>query len=45
MGIRMYAHGIGGMFSSRRLLVQARRANHEEERLAVVDRMNQRRFG
>lgn len=43
-GIRMYAHGMGGTFSSRRLLVQARRATHETERLAVVYRMYGKRF-
>ena len=43
-GIRMYAHGMGGTFSSRRLLVQARRATHDEERLAVVYRMYGKRF-
>jgi CRISPR-associated protein Cas1 len=43
-GIRLYAHGRGGTFSARRLLVQARRATHEEERMAVVHRMYAKRF-
>lgn len=43
-GIRTYAHSTGGTFSSRRLLRQARLFSDEEERLAVVYRMYQKRF-
>lgn len=43
-GVRMYAHGSGGTFSSRRLLRQAALYCDEEQRLAVVYRMYQKRF-
>src|SRR5437588_3461566 len=43
-GVRTYAHSTGGTFSSRRLLRQARLYADEEERLAVVYRMYQKRF-
>lgn len=42
--IRLYAHGTGGTFSSRRLLLQAKLATNEESRLRVVQRMYQKRF-
>lgn len=43
-GIRMYAHGTGGTFSSRRLIRQARLASDEGQRLGVIYRMYQKRF-
>ncbi len=43
-GVRLYAHGTGGTFSSRRLLLQAKLASDEESRLAVAVRMYQKRF-
>jgi CRISP-associated protein Cas1 len=43
-GVRLYAHSIGGTFSDRRLLQQARLYADETQRLAVVYRMYQKRF-
>jgi CRISPR-associated protein Cas1 len=43
-GVRLYAHSTGGTFSSRRLLLQARLASDEAQRLLVVYRMYQKRF-
>jgi len=43
-GIRLYSHSTGGTFSAKRLLVQARLASNDEQRLAVVYRMYQKRF-
>jgi CRISPR-associated protein Cas1 len=43
-GVRLYAHGSGGTFSSRRLLRQAQLFCDERQRLAVVYRMYQKRF-
>jgi len=43
-GVRLYAHGTGGTFSSRRLLHQARLATDEASRLMVAQRMYQKRF-
>jgi CRISPR-associated protein Cas1 len=43
-GVRLYAHGTGGTFSSRRLILQAKLASNDESRLAVAGRMYQKRF-
>lgn len=43
-GVRMYAHSMGGTYSARRLLHQARLLCDESQRLAVVYRMYQKRF-
>jgi CRISPR-associated protein Cas1 len=43
-GVRLYAHGTGGTFSSRRLLLQAQLFCDPKQRLAVVYRMYQKRF-
>jgi CRISPR-associated protein Cas1 len=43
-GIRLYAHSTGGTFSARRLINQAKLASDDESRLAVANRMYQKRF-
>ena len=43
-GVRMYAHSTGSTFSSRRLLLQAKLASDDNERLAVAKRMYLKRF-
>src|SRR5437016_2824707 len=43
-GVRLYAHATGGTFSARRVLHQARLWADENLRLAVIQRMYQKRF-
>jgi CRISPR-associated protein Cas1 len=43
-GVRLYAHSTGGTFSARRLLHQVRLYADEAQRLAVIQRMYQKRF-
>ena len=43
-GVRLYAHSIGGTFSSRRIQVQARLVSDPKARLGVAHRMYQLRF-